>query len=146
MDFIFALNHSIILCRLEFVSRRKAYSREQRKFHDVGGLGRILLVLCGCPSEANVWKPPVFVGRLLPLARGSREGMNIRRQPNGRKPKEHTTVIAEAVYFGVPSRVSPSLYIYGTLTLPATTRAKAVHDSDTYDTLRYPIRASPYVA
>ena len=72
MDFIFALNHSIILCRLEFVSRRKAYSREQRKFHDVGGLGRILLVLCGCPSEANVWKPPVFVGRLLPLARGPR--------------------------------------------------------------------------
>lgn len=39
--------------------------------------------------------------------------------------KEHTTVIAEAVYFGVPSRVSPSLYIYGTLTLPATTRARS---------------------
>lgn len=50
--------------------------------------------------------------------------MDIRRQPGGRKPKEHTTAIAEAVYFGVPSRVSPSLYIYGTLTLPATTRAK----------------------
>lgn len=40
--------------------------------------------------------------------------MNIERCTGNRK---HTTVIAEAVYFGVPSRVSPSLYIYMTLSL-----------------------------
>lgn len=42
-----------------------AYSREQRKFHGVGGLGRSSAIL----RLANVRKPPVC-GRLLPLARG----------------------------------------------------------------------------
>jgi len=51
MDFIFAKNRlSLILGRL--VNRHTmAYLREQRKFHGVGGLGRILLALCGCSSE-----------------------------------------------------------------------------------------------
>jgi len=53
MHFIFALNHSDYSrwTRDCEPSTAAAYSREQCKFHGVGGLGRILLVLCGCPSE-----------------------------------------------------------------------------------------------
>lgn len=68
-------------------------------------------------------------GRLLPLARETARGMGYQATTRWKEPKEHTTAIAEAVYFGVPCRVSPSLYIYGTLTLPATTRTRAVRDS-----------------
>lgn len=78
-----------------------------------------LALRMSCPSAAATCGKHRICGRLLTTGHEAAAKNGYQATMVAGTVRKHTTAIAEAVYFGVPSRVSPSLYIYGTLTLPA---------------------------